>query len=150
MKSPSLLPGDHQADDASKELPAKGADANTKESYIIHDPHVTKLQGHITSGLSVENVLPADNSSISSISHCKVKNSLNISIINIRSKEEIDLIMAVAADNKSLCANQAVSLSVQLIQDNNIKPIKLVEKASKMNTWNLPLYMTLIKNVTND
>jgi hypothetical protein len=39
---------------------------------------------------------------------------------------------------------------VQLCQSNNLKAIELLEGASKMNTWTLPPYMTLINNVAEN
>ena len=111
-KPPSSLLDNYQADNTSREHPAKDADTNTNKKPIIHDPNVTKRLGRVTSGLSVGNVLPADNSNISSINDCKNKSSVNISNIDDRSKAAIALIITTAADKTKLWNNQAGSLSV--------------------------------------
>ena len=74
---------DRQVDDNSKEHPVKDADENANKKLILHDPNVTKRLGRVTSGLSVGNALPANNSIISSINNHKSKGSTNISNNNV-------------------------------------------------------------------
>ena len=39
---------------------------------------------------------------------------------------------------------------MQLCQNNNLNALGLVEDVSKINTWNSPLYMTLVDNVAKN
>ena len=98
-KPPFLLPDKHQVNDTLKEHPAKDADTDINK-IIIHDLHITKRIGHVTSGLSVGNILPSNKSSMSSINNRENKSSVNISSINDRNKAALILIMTAEADKK--------------------------------------------------
>ena len=68
-KPSSPIPDNHQTDAASTEHPTKDANANTNKKTYHPWSHVIQRLGRVNSGSSVGNMVPANNSSISSINN---------------------------------------------------------------------------------